>query len=137
MAYEVVDHTADTGIRVKAPDLRSLFSEAARGMLEQMLDPQTIKPVDACVLAVEGMDTTDLMINTLRELLYLFAGKAMAVQSFVLSSLEDVRLTGRAFGEPFDPARHAVRTEIKAVTYAGGDIRKRPEGFEVTLIFDV
>ncbi len=137
MPFEVIDHTADMGIRVWGPDLPSLFTEAARGMFEQITDVKRITASRTRTLVIEGTDETDLLINMLRELLYLFTGKGLLVKSAAIQSISGAALTLRIAGEKYDPERHAIRNEIKAVTYAGGDIRKTPEGLEAIIIFDI
>lgn len=137
MPFDVIDHTADTGIRVWAPDMPSLASEAARGMYEQITDTESLKPIEVRTIAVEGIDATDLMINLLRELLYLFTGEGRLVQHVEVDSMEETVISAYAYCEAFDPERHEIRTEIKAVTYAGGDVQKTPDGFEITVIFDI
>lgn len=137
MPFEVIDHTADMGIRVWGPDLPSLFTEAARGMFAQITDVKRITSAHPRTLFIEGTDETDLLINMLREMLYLFTGKGLLVKSAAIQSLSGTGVTLRIAGEKFDPQRHAIRNEIKAVTYGGGDIRKTPEGLEAIIIFDI
>ncbi|MGM0402804.1 MAG: archease [Thermodesulfobacteriota bacterium] len=137
MPFEVIDHTADMGIRVRAPDLPSLFTEAARGMFEQIIDVKRIAASGTRTLAIEGTDETDLLINMLRELLYLFTGKGLLVKNTAIQSLSGTAVTLQIACETYDPERHAIRNEIKAVTYAGGDIRKTSEGLEAIIIFDI
>ncbi len=137
MPFEVIDHTADMGIRVWAPDLSSLFSEAARGMLAQISDGKGIEASGTINLAIKGADETDLLINLLREVLYLFTGEGLMVKNVAVESISETALTAQAHCEKYDPEKHAIRTEIKAVTYAGGDIRKISEGFETTIIVDI
>ena len=137
MPFEVIDHTADTGIRVQAPDLASLYREAARGMFGLIADLSVVDASMTQAITIEGIDQTDLLINMLRELLYMFNGQGRLVKSVEIETLSDTALTGRAAHEAYDPEKHAITCEIKAVTFAGGDIRKIPEGFEITIIFDI
>ena len=137
MPFQVIDHTADTGIRVWAPDFAELLSEAARGMFTQITDPETIDATTVKTISVDGIDETDLVINVLRELLFLFTGNNLLVQWFAADTVNGNAVNGRAGCEPFDPEKHPVRSDIKAVTYAGGDIAALTDGFEITIIFDI
>ena len=137
MPFEVVDHTADIGIRVWAGDLPTLLAESARGMFEQIADLEKVASDPIGTFCCAGIDETDLVINMLRELLHWHVGKGMLIKKAVVESLNGLALTGRAWGEHFDPARHTIRNEIKAVTYAGGDVRKTERSLEVSVIFDV
>lgn len=137
MPFDVIDHTADTGIRVWAPDLAELLSEAARGMFAQITDPEAIDVTTVKTIFADGIDKTDLVINVLRELLFLFSGGNLLVKWFAVDTADGDAVTGRAGCEPFDPEKHPVRSDIKAVTYAGGDISVLPDGLGITIIFDI
>lgn len=137
MPFEVIDHTADMGIRVWGSDLPSLFTEAGRGMFAQITDVKRIRASRIRTLVIEGTDETELLINMLRELLYLFTGKGLLVKSTAIQSISEAALTLGIACEKYDPERHAIHNEIKAVTYAGGDIRKTSEGLEAIIIFDI
>lgn len=137
MPFKGIDHTADIGIRVWASDMASLFAEAARGMFEQITDLKRVQTTRTFTRAVDGRDETDLLINMLRELLYTFTGKGLLVKNVEFEAISETGLTMRISGEKYNPEKHEIRTEIKAVTYAGGDIRKTSEGFETVIIFDI
>ncbi len=137
MPFEVIDHTADTGIRVWAPDFAVLISEAARGMFTQITDTEAIDVTTVNIVAADGIDKTDLVINVLRELLFLFTGGNLLVRWFAVDTADGNAVSGLAGCEPFDPEKHPVRNDIKAVTYAGGDIKVLPDGLEITIIFDI
>ena len=45
--YETFEHTADLGLRVRAPDLDTLFAEAAGALFAAIIeDPGTVQNVD-------------------------------------------------------------------------------------------
>ena len=137
MSFEIIEHTADTGIRVRAPDLPSLLSEAMRGMFTLITDPDQVDAVRTHTIHSEGIDETDLVINTMRETVYRFSAENWLLKDFVVDSMNDLKVTGRIRGETLDVRKHPIRYEIKAVTYAGGEIRKTRDGLEITVIFDV
>ncbi len=137
MSIELVEHTADTGIRVRAPDLTSLLSETVRGMFSLITDPGQVDAVQTRTVHVEGLDETDLLINTVREALYLFSAENWLVKDFVVDANRNFKVTGRMTGETLHDGKHTLRSEIKAVTYAGGEIRETPDGLEITVIFDI
>ena len=43
-------------------------------------------------------------------------------------AVREAGLTATAFGEPFDPARHGIGREVKAVTYHGLSVERQPDG---------
>lgn len=137
MPFEVIEHTADTGIRVWAPDIPTLFSEAARGMFSLLTDLDHVTPTRTRSIKIDGIDQTDLLVNTLRELLYLFNAEDLIVKALDMEQVGASEAIGTIHCDPVDPEKHEIHLDIKAVTYAGGDIRKKPEGFEITVIFDI
>ena len=137
MPYTVIDHTADTGVRVRAEDLPGLFAEAARAMFEQITETRDVSADHVETVAVDGIDRTDLLINWLRELLFLFAGKGLLIKDVRIDAIDDGYVAGQAAGEPYDPQKHDIETEIKAVTYYGAEVEPVPEGWTATIIFDI
>ena len=74
-AYRLIEHTADAGIEVTAPDAQTLFIEAGRALCDLLAMAEGSCDGLAYEITLDGADWTDLMINWLRELLYLFNGK--------------------------------------------------------------
>ena len=67
----------------------------------------------------EGNDPAELAVAFLNELLVLeetdgFLGRRISATT---RGRPATSVRARVLGEPFDPARHVARTEVKAVTY--------------------
>jgi len=137
MPYRVIDHTADSGIHVLGADYRELFAEAAHAMLDQIVDRRTLRASARQTLRVDGDNPADLMINWLREVLFLWDGRQVLVKRVRILSASRVALTAELTGDPYDPARHKIRDEIKAVTYHQLEVNSTPHGWEARIIFDV
>ena len=88
-------------------------------------------------MEVSGEDWADLMINWLREILYLWNGKERLVKSADITSLSETRLTAQVPFDPYDPDRHVIKTEIKAVTYHQIQVKRTPSGWTARIIFDI
>src|SRR5207237_9266605 len=70
---ENFEHTADLGLRVRAPDLNTLFAEAAEALSATIVeDVNTIEPRESLAVRVAGTDRAYLLFDWLRELLYRF-----------------------------------------------------------------
>ncbi len=53
--YEIFEHTADLGLRVRAPDLETLFVEAARALFSVIVaNLDDVRPVRERSLTVGG-----------------------------------------------------------------------------------
>ena len=72
MKHEIMEHTADIGLRVFGEDLKELFANAADGLFDLIVgDLGTIRHERAIPLTVEAQDVEELFADWLRELLYL------------------------------------------------------------------
>jgi len=137
MRYRLIDHTADFGIHVFGTDPVELFANAAYAMFDMLTEIDTLKGLDTTELRVTGDDWPDLMVNWLRELLYLWNGKELLVKKTQILALSENELSANVELDPFDPDRHEIKIEIKAVTYHQIQVSEEPEGWEAKVIFDV
>lgn len=137
MSYELIDHTADFGLHVKGNDANSLFVNAAHAMFDQITDTRWLKGIKTEHVQVKGNDWPDLMINWLRELLYLWTGKSLLVKVAVIDSLSKHQLSSTVKVDFFDPNHHVIKIEIKGVTYHQVLVRGDKEGWESKIFFDV
>lgn len=135
--YKQIDHTADFGIHVFGADPVELFANAAYAMFDMLTEIDTLKGLDTTDLQVTGDDWSDLMVNWLRELLYLWNGKELLVKQVQIQALSENELSANVEFDPFDPDRHEIKMEIKAVTYHQIQVSSRPKGWEAKIIFDI
>ncbi|MFW6373173.1 MAG: archease [Thermodesulfobacteriota bacterium] len=137
MNYTYIDHTADVGVHVKGTTPADLFSNAAEALFDQLVDRADLREVDSRRVRIIGEDRPDLMVNWLRELLYLWAGEDLLIKRVGIDAVSESELAATLFYEPYDPERHEIKEEIKAVTYYGIRVDKTAEGWEAEIIFDV
>jgi SHS2 domain-containing protein len=117
--YETFEHTADLGLRVRASDLPTLFSDAARGLFSMIVpDSESVRPVEETSFAIEGTDSELLLFDWLNELLFTFETRRLLLTQFDVV-LDDCGLRATARGEVFDEERHQLDHEVKAITYHG------------------
>ncbi len=137
MDYRRMDPTADCGIQVFGEDLKALFENAGLALFDLIADTRLVKTGIAYAIQVSGSDWPDLMVNWLRELLYLWTGKELLVKEIVVTEILEYRLSARLRVEAFNAARHRLNHEIKAVTYHRIQVTRTPAGWESTVVFDV
>jgi len=135
--YRVFDHTADLGVEIYGKTVEELFVNAAFAIFDLMTDLQDVKITEVRAIVTEGADWEDLLINYLREVLYLFNGEGLILSDYAIAEINSRHLMGEVRGEPFEPGRHRVKTEIKAVTYHQALIRENGEGWVGRVVFDV
>jgi SHS2 domain-containing protein len=135
--YETFDHTADVGMRVSAPDLPSLFSEAARGLLSLLVEEvDTVEPRVELTIRLEEADLEYLLFDWLRELLYLYDARHFLVSECKVS-IKDGILDSKIRGETCDLARHRLAHEVKAITSHGLLVCQEAEGYKAEFIVDI
>lgn len=117
MSYRLLEHTADMGLEVEGASLEELFQEAARGLRELMFGPAAGSAHGAQGLQVGGREMGELLVNWLNEILYLFEVQGIYPVRFQVEAVEDGKVCGQVWGEPFDAGRHPVERVVKAVTY--------------------
>ena len=137
MKYELIDHTADLGIRVFGSDPGDLFTTAALAMYDQIIDVNVSSGDRKHRIRVTGSDWADLMVNWLRELLYLWTVKELLVATVDISSITESKLSAEITTRTFDTARHPIKNEIKAVTYHQIKVVHGAKGWEAQVIFDI
>jgi SHS2 domain-containing protein len=136
--YRLIDHTADFGLELWAPDALQLFSHAADVLFKIILDSDAVlTPKYDRTLHVQGDDWADLMVNWLRELLYLWHGHGQVVLAVKLEALTANHLKAAIVSDDFRPSEHAVLHEIKAVTYHQVEVGPCSKGWCARVIFDV
>ena len=138
MTYKLIDHTADFGIQVFGSDLTALFENAAHAMFDLIVDHHKAGGTQRRQVDLKGDDWPDLMVNWLRELLYLWNGKGLIVKKADISSISEYNISAIVKIDPYDPTLHEIKEEIKAVTYHQIVVRpKGDRGWESKIIFDV
>ena len=138
MRYEIMEHTADVGLRVFGKDQKELFANAAYGLFNLIVaDLGTIRPEQAISLTVEAQDVEELFADWLRELLYLCNAERWLFSKFEVLDIDPNRLKASCWGETYDPSRHIWEMEIKAVTVHRLRVEKGEAGWKAQVIFDI
>ncbi len=137
MPYKLIDHTADLGIYAAEQSLEGLFETAALAMFEQIVDTGSLTGARRREVAASGTDLPDLMVEWLRELLSLWNMDGCLVKKADVRGIENCRLSAVVNCDVFDPDRHEILADIKAVTYHGIRVEQTEKGWEAYFIFDV
>jgi SHS2 domain-containing protein len=135
--YKLIDHTADFGIHVLGHNPKNLYENAALAMFDFLTDLKTVKGQKHLELTLNGEDRPDLMVNWLRELLYMWTGRQMLVKKVDILFISETNLKARVFFDTYSPENHYIKNEIKAVTYHQIKVEKGPKEWLARIIFDV
>jgi SHS2 domain-containing protein len=135
--YEFIEHTADLGFKAYGSSLEGLFAHAAEAFLEALVALESVKERTERSIEVEADGLDNLMVSWLAELLYLYDTERLVFKSFQVKRIENNRLEAKARGEVLDPARHEVKTGIKAVTYHKLYVKEKGGVWEAQVILDI
>jgi SHS2 domain-containing protein len=135
MSYEEIPHTADVKIRVRAPTLDALFSDAFSALMQVVYGADR-KGGHENVITISSDDTESLLRDFLSEVLFVseVEGLVFAAADIRIDGLD---LTARMDGEPFDRTRHSSGTEVKGISYSGLAIAHDANGYMLDILFDV
>src|SRR5512137_1897433 len=135
--YTTFNHTADLGLAITGTSEEKLFANAAFAVFDIITDLGRVEPRETRLVLVEGDSLEDLLINFLREILYLYNGERWLLKEIHIIKIDEKALEAEARGEPFDEHKHEICKEIKAVTYHQAQVHKTPGGWTARVIFDV
>ncbi|MBN9121237.1 MAG: archease [Planctomycetes bacterium] len=135
--HQLFEHTADLGLRATAPDLNALFAEMAACLVSAMVeDPESVKPAREVRIELAGENREFLLFDWLKELLLRFETDHVLFAAFDVR-VTDAGLTATARGEEYDPARHVLSHEVKAITYHELKVEKTADGWLAEVIVDI
>jgi len=135
--YKTFDHTADLGLLVTGKTEAELYANAAYAVFDIIADLGRVEALESRRIHADGDSPEDLLVNFLREILYLYNGERWLLKEIRVTQVKDNVLVAEARGEPLDGRKHEVCKEIKAVTYHQADVRQTADGWEARVIFDV
>ena len=135
--YEILDHTADIGLTGYGRTLDELFLHMAQGMFGVRADVTAVQPMASIPILVHAEDREGLLLAWLKELLFAAERDRMVFMNCRIVQLLPTALSGEAVGEAYDPSRHTLFREIKAVTHHGVEVRRDGELWTAQVIFDI
>lgn len=138
--FEWVEHPSDIGFRAYGHDLAEAFENAALALFEVMVDTSKVEPREEVKVELEAEDEGALLYDWLERLLYFHDTQNLVMSKFraKISGINGgFKLIARAWGEPFDPAKHPERTAVKAMTYHMMEIKCEPERCSVQAVVDI
>ena len=135
--YRVTTRQSELAVRVVGNSQADLFTNSALALLDVMTDVEKIEIKERLPLEVEGADRDDLLVNWMRELLYLYQGSGYVLKEFIIREIKDTFVKAEVRGERIDPDRHEIRKEISAVAYNQSRIQKTGNQWTAQLIFEI
>lgn len=136
-SYRLLEHTADMGIEAEGETQAVLFQQMALGLRQIITACPDIRPQTEMIIEVVGMDREELLVNWLGELVFLLETRHFLPACFEIETIDEQRLRARVLGETFDPARHFLEREVKAVTYHQVKVESTEKGWFAQVFVDL
>lgn len=135
--YEFVDHTGDIRFVARAATMAGLFENAAKALYASIAASEGVRPLEERPVEARADDRELLLVYWLSECQKAFDLDRLLLCEFRVDEISDTHVRGVARGEPYDPARHEFRSEIKAVTFCGLYVKETSDGWEAAVVCDV
>lgn len=133
--YELVDHTADIGVRLWAPTAEEVFEQAALALFSLVCDPLETDELESVDVRIEAEAPDLLLAAWLNELLYVFEARKLVLTRFDILELGERTLRARVAGEPL--GRHVLCGGVKAATLHELSLERRGGRWEGFVLLDV
>jgi SHS2 domain-containing protein len=135
--FDVTDHTADIGITAYGKDLAELMANAAYGMLNLIVEPETVLSKLTRKIELDEQDGIALLVEWLNTLLYELDVNHLLFKEFDIVVSKETKLSAVCRGERLDTVRHRMKREVKAATYHNLNIVKVRGIYSAAIIFDI
>lgn len=135
--FRILEHRADVGFEAFGENLERTFANAARALVSLSVDIDSIQPVQTTRIRAQGHGLDDLLVNWLSEVLYLIDGEKWLFRDFEMKHVGENDLLAVAHGEKYDPARHAIKMQVKAITYHQLALEETRQGWRAQVYVDI
>jgi SHS2 domain-containing protein len=135
------DVTSDLCFVARGATLPELFTAAAEALLDATVEQrEAIAESERRNLELVEPDLELLLLRFLNELVYLRDAEALLLRPREIAVEAEpgrAHLAAELAGERLDPARHALRSDVKAATAHGLALVREADGFRATVTLDV
>jgi SHS2 domain-containing protein len=135
--YRILNRSSDLAAKIYGGSQTDLFANAGHALFELITDMEKVQVTESLPLEVDGVDRDDLMVNWVRELLYLYQGSGYLLKEFKIVEVKDDHVRAEVRGEKFDPDRHEIKQEIKAVAYHQSRMDKTGNEWTAQVLFQL
>ena len=138
--YTFLEHTTDALIEAYGTNLDEAFENAARGLVDTMIDIKTIEEKNEEKFVVYARDLMGLLYNWLELVLVKVTMNGLVFSSFDVKIRKNSRgfeIKGIGIGETLDLKKHKPKTEAKAVTYHLMRINEKKGQVSVRFLIDL
>ncbi|MDY7009946.1 MAG: archease [Planctomycetota bacterium] len=131
------EHTADVGLEARAETLGEMFEAMGEGLSGVICPRSEVKRQKKLQIRAEAENVESLLVDFLSEILRLFNLEKFLVAGVSVERIDETAVAAEVVGEPYDPSRHELAEEIKAVTYHQLKVAREGNRWVGRVILDV
>jgi SHS2 domain-containing protein len=135
--FEMLEHAADARVRLRGDSLEDVFATAARSLVQLLIGDSRIERSRSRSLELSADSPTQLLVDWLDELIFLFETEAWLAAEAELDIQPGWRLRAVTRGQPHDTERQPIETVVKAATHHRLRLERRNSGWEAEVVFDL
>jgi len=135
--FEIYDHTADAGIRLRGPTPAAIVEIAPAGLYAAIGDLHAAAPGPTQQATFDADGREYLLRDFLADLLVRFETEGELANKVRVLDFDDRRLAVEYRVAPVDTDRSRFSREVKAITYHDLRFEQVADGYEATLIIDI
>ena len=132
--FEILEHTADVGVRAVGPTVESVFEQATLGLLD-ITGASRSGSGEVVEIEVDAADLGALLVYWLEEVLYLQDARDSVVRDVAIDDVTETTAKGRVTIAPRDEELEG--TAVKAITYHQLRVERTDTGWVAVVYFDI
>ncbi|HIE33649.1 MAG TPA: archease [Candidatus Altiarchaeales archaeon] len=137
--FEFIDHIADLEFISYGKTLNECFRNAARALWGSIVNPDSVDVTLMQKIEIKSDTLEALLHDFLSESLFIFETDGIVFKNFNVSIKKDKNYTlfANLHGEKFNPEKHIIGADVKAVTYHKMIIKKEKGTWSARVICDI
>lgn len=136
------------GMEIIAPDEHSVCNAAVGALCLYIWDQDSVIESDSYPVSWYGFNLKTAIVGLLSEVLFRMENDQIVFKRFETLTIEEVddlderhrrkqiKISGRAFGEPYDPEKHQLQFPVSAVLLTRLRLKKHDDGLQFYCILD-
>ena len=136
--FETVDHTADTGVRVRGSTREEALARLVLGHAQLLSAGAAPSATENFSIEVEvGDDLALVAVDALREMNRIFCTRRLIAREVTEVEWSDDTVQVRVVAGPYDADAHNEGVDIKAVTYHAAEFEPDGDQWVAQVLLDV
>ncbi len=138
--FRFINHTADIAVEVYAESVEKLFYAASEAWKSSVLENTVSDSPFELHIELEAKTIEELLVDFLSELNFILFARRLVfskIKHLVIENNSDLSLKSVIYFEDFNPSKHTLKAEIKAVTFHQVNMKFDGKLYRTKLVFDI